>query len=379
VSPCSVSFVEMNQSLRRWLLAALFWIALGAVSVGMSANLPGESGQAITWAFAIQAQSLSIAFWLPISVAVMALVRRFPTGRSNWIQSVSLLVVTVVAITLGRAVFVVVVNPFGIDLPAFVEVVKWSMRSNLLIALMVVGIAHAVVYFEREEQAELKLAQLESRLASAQLESLSAQLNPHFLFNALNSIAELVHHDAVAADRMLVSLSSLLRRSLDALPAQIALLSEELKLLRHYLEIEKVRLGERLQIDWQVDSKCLQALVPVLILQPIVENAIVHAIAKRSAPGQLRVCIEREQEQLVMRVSDSGFGQSVAASAEASGIGLSNTRGRLLNLYGAAHAVVLTQNDTGGTTVTVRLPYRTDPTKISNEEWLHEPVARSDR
>jgi LytS/YehU family sensor histidine kinase len=285
-------------------------------------------------------------------------------------------------IVLAKAVFVVLLTPWFFwypEVPAFAEVLAASLRNNLWITLMVTGIAHALIYFEREQHIQLKLAKLESSLATAQLASLSAQLNPHFLFNALNSVAELVHHDAIAADRMLVALSSLLRRSLDAVPMQVGLLKDELALLHSYLDIEKVRLGERLQLSWAIDEACLEALVPVLILQPIVENAIVHAIAKRQAPGLLSVRIEREQAHLVMRVSDSGGGPFNADRGSSSGIGLSNTRGRLQQIYGDSQAVLLTQNDTGGTTVIVRLPYRTDPTKLKWEEWLHESSAHRNR
>ena len=221
---------------------------------------------------------------------------------------------------------------------------------------MIVGVAHALVYAGRARQRERQAMALESRLAQARLESLSAQLNPHFLFNALNSIAETIHRDPEAADRMLVDLGALLRHSLGASQSQEVALREELVALDHYLGIEKLRLGERLRIEWGIDSASLDARVPHLVLQPLVENAIRHAIATRSTPGELCVRAARNEDRLILEVRDDG---GAHPTPHGSGIGLRNTRARLACLYGGDHLLEIVALVTGGTLVRLDLPYRT--------------------
>jgi sensor histidine kinase YesM len=205
---------------------------------------------------------------------------------------------------------------------------------------------------QRQRQAE----QLQVRLVEIRLESLSAQLNPHFLFNALNSIAEMVHRDAAAADRMLVGLGELLRSSLDHRQRSLVPLHEELRLLRHYLEIEKVRLGERLQLHWDIDERLNDALVPPLLLQPLAENAIRHAIAEKIAPGHLGVQVRSEGPWLLLEVRDDGDGKS--STAPHHGTGLANIRSRLECLFGTDYSLQLDAAPEGGTQAQLRMPLR---------------------
>ncbi len=176
------------------------------------------------------------------------------------------------------------------------------------------------------------MAELETSLTRTQLEALRAQLNPHFLFNALNSVAEMVHRDAELADRMLVSLSALLRDSLSSEQDQLRPLHEELELVDHYLMIEKIRLGERLQVVRDIQADCVDVPIPALILQPLVENAIVHGIARRRSPGSLCVRGRLHDGQLVLEVQNSVAHADVTRSG--TGIGLQSTRSRLQLLYG---------------------------------------------
>ena len=215
-------------------------------------------------------------------------------------------------------------------LPGFADVLATSLSNNFLLAWLVVGIAHGLVYLQRSQQHEQKVRVLEASLAASRLEALRAQLNPHFLFNALNSVAEMVHRDADIADRMLVSLSALLRDGLSTDPAPLRTLREELALVQHYLMIEKIRLAERLVLEMDVPEACLDRTVPALLLQPLVENAIVHGIARRRAPGLLRVSARSVAQGLLIEVTNH---VAPGTSAPGNGIGLASTRSRLALLY----------------------------------------------
>jgi two-component sensor histidine kinase len=201
--------------------------------------------------------------------------------------------------------------------------------------------------------------QLEARLARAQLQSLRLQLHPHFLFNTLNTINALIGTDRRAAERVISGLSELLRMSLSSASEQEVTLARELELLAHYIEIQQIRFQDRLSVRFQIDSEVRSALVPNLMLQPLVENAIRHGIAPRAAPGHVVVTARRTGDRLEMSVVDDGVGET-AGTEHRDGVGLGNTRARLLSLYGADHRFEAGTPPTGGFVVTLEIPYRTD-------------------
>ena len=201
--------------------------------------------------------------------------------------------------------------------------------------------------------------QLEARLARAQLQSLRLQLHPHFLFNTLNTINALIGTDRRAAERVISGLSELLRMSLSSASEQEVTLARELELLAHYIEIQQIRFQDRLTVRFQIDPEARSALVPNLMLQPLVENAIRHGIAPRAAPGHVLVTARRRDERLELRVVDDGVGEAAGAEHR-DGVGLGNTRARLLSLYGADHRFEAGTPETGGFAVTLEIPYRTD-------------------
>ena len=243
------------------------------------------------------------------------------------------------------------------QLPPLPELLWTSVLNNLLMSWMIIGVAHAIIYAERERRRQQHAQELETQLANARLHALSSQLNPHFLFNTLNSIAEMVHRDAEVADRMLMALAALLRHSLDSGQAREVTLGEELELLEHYVSIEQMRLGPRLHFDCDVASDALGARVPHLLLQPLVENAIRHAIAPRIAPGSISVRARRAGGRLLMEVEDDGDAQADPATKGA-GIGLSTTRARLQGLYGPDHSFDVSRRPEGGTLARVDVPFR---------------------
>lgn len=215
-------------------------------------------------------------------------------------------------------------------------------------------------YHNRLREREVETAQLQKELVEARLEALRMQLNPHFLFNTLHAISALIHDSPAAADRVLARLSELLRLSLDQTKPQEVPLSEELAFLDRYLEIEKTRFAERLRVQMEISAEATQALVPYLILQPLVENAIRHGIEPRENVGLLKISASRVDGRLRLLVRDNGDGLTDKGSAAPpQGIGLSNTRARLSHLYGENCRLELSPADGGGLEARIEIPYHT--------------------
>src|SRR5690606_12891499 len=210
-----------------------------------------------------------------------------------------------------------------------------SLANNLLLLWLMVGACHAWLYAARARERERRAARLEADLAGARLQLLASQLNPHFMFNALNSIAEVVHLDPDAADRMLVALGALLRSSLERQATPQVPLREELALLRHYLDIESLRLGDRLRVEWRIGD---DVGVPRWRLQLRAEDGSVHALARRTGPGHLVVEARREGRALHLAVCDDGGGPGPEARP---GHGLANLRARLQQLHGTEASLQL--------------------------------------
>jgi two-component sensor histidine kinase len=201
--------------------------------------------------------------------------------------------------------------------------------------------------------------QLEARLARAQLQSLRLQLHPHFLFNTLNTINALISTDRHAAERVISGLSELLRMSLSSASEQEVSLAKELELLAHYIEIQQIRFQDRLTVTFRIDPDARYALVPNLMLQPLVENAIRHGIAPRAAPGHVVVSAARRGIRLELSVVDDGVGENPRGDHR-DGVGLGNTRARLLSLYGSDHRFEARGASSGGFAVHIEIPYRTE-------------------
>jgi sensor histidine kinase YesM len=202
---------------------------------------------------------------------------------------------------------------------------------------------------------------LDHALRAAELENLRAQLQPHFLFNTLQSISTLLHRDPIAADRMLADLAGLLRLSLQHSAAQEVPLRDELAFLERYLDIMRTRLGDHVVITVEPETEVLDAMVPSLVLQPLVENAIRHGLAGRSEQGRVGVRATRRNGALHLEVWDDGPGLSALSAGERNGIGLTNTRERLARLYGPKSSIETVAMPGRGHTVRVSVPYRTTP------------------
>ncbi|HEY6124710.1 MAG TPA: histidine kinase [Steroidobacteraceae bacterium] len=213
---------------------------------------------------------------------------------------------------------------------------------------------HAATFYRDARDRQMRAVELESLLQQAQLEALRSQLNPHFLFNALHSMAELVHTDPKLAEQLLVRLGELLRQVLQSSTRPEITLAEELEFIRGYVEIEQMRLGERLQVRWDIDAGALEAHVPSLILQPIVENAVQHGVAAATGAGTLLIAARRDGNFLQLEIGDNGPGLAQTSVDRRQGIGLANTRARLQRLYGDRQTFELQAGD--GLTVRIRIP-----------------------
>ena len=237
---------------------------------------------------------------------------------------------------------------------------------NLVTYWGVVGAWYAMDYARRYRESALmsarlraRAAQLELRAGEARMRALRMELNPHFLFNSLNAVAGLVrrNRNREAVD-VIAQLGDLLRLTLDREAGQELPLRDELDLLDRYLSIERVRFADRLTVEMNIDPAVRQALVPVLVLQPLVENAVRHGIARISGPGRIRIGAWREDEELMLEVCDTGAGlRSSGPTPSREGVGLSNTRERLEELYGSTAGLRLADSSTGGVCARIWLPY----------------------
>ena len=199
-----------------------------------------------------------------------------------------------------------------------------------------------------------------TRLAEARLETLTAQLQPHFLFNTLHAISTLMHRDVNAADTMVARLGDLLRRTLDGGDRPEVPLAEELRLLDAYLDIARVRFEDRLTVDMSIPTETAGALVPRFVLQPLVENALQHGIGSRHGRGRVTIQARRDGERLCLSVADDGEAGALQGNGfPREGIGLTNTRQRLRERYGPDHSLHLTRGEDGGLLVAVNIPFRT--------------------
>lgn len=319
---------------------------------------------------------LSCAYiWALLTPLIIRLARRFPVERSKYLRTIAVhLFASALFSSLQLGIYVFVrqwllgdtSRPFS-PLQSFQNIFVAEFHANLLIYWSVLGLCHAYDYYrryrERERRAaqlELEASQLETQLARAQLEALRMQLHPHFLFNTLNTISVLMREDVVTANRMLLRLSDLLRLALKNAGTHEVSLRQEMEFLRSYLEIEQTRFQDRLKVEMEIDAEALDARVPHLILQPLVENAIRHAVAPRPTESTIEIRATRRNGHVELQVRDDGPGIDEAKKeTAANGIGLSNTRARLDKLYGAAHSFHLSSADGGGLQVTITIPFHT--------------------
>jgi len=319
-------------------------------------------GQALYWSFGDWYE------WALLSPFVFWTCRKFPFDRQSWRKSLpvhliadillsGLHAVMCAALAVLQGVVTGKAIVFGTTLNALLAN---RTHYNFAVYAIIVCAWHAWDYYGKFREREAQATQLAGLLAQTQLQALRMQLNPHFLFNSLNAVSSLMLKDVVAANKMIVRLGELLRLALEKSDQQEVSLKQEIEFLRRYLEIEQIRFGERLQLKMDVDPSTLDAFVPNLILQPLVENAIRHAIEPQETIGQIELRSVRDNGSLVLQVSDNGPGltRETACAETRERIGLNNTRERLRKLYGDGQQFELIGNAMGGVTARLSIPFR---------------------
>jgi two-component system, LytTR family, sensor kinase len=345
-----------------------------------------------SWRQAVSFGASFWALWLLFLPAVAWLSFRFPIERRRLVRNVGIhLLACLLMVGTNKASFRTVARIF--PHPKRSEAPGRSPDSNtprlpppaasgtllglraaldVLFYWSLVGVCQAITNFRSSQERERRAAELEARLTSAKLQALRTQINPHFLFNTLNSIATLVYVNPRAADEMLGDLSELLRRSLNSMDEQEIPLAQELEFIWAYIGIEQRRFGERLRVEQMVPEELMKALVPALILQPVVENAIRHGIEPRRGPGLISIEAKQEDKHLHLIVRDNGRGLPGADlnSSGRRGIGLANTQARLQGLYGQDQSFAFGRAEPQGCRVDIHLPFHLEtvhvPT-VSNE------------
>lgn len=350
-----------------WWLVTAFWLFIALASTLEMALLQSANlGQALVVA------TVRLLPWVFLTPFVVWAASVWTLERSTWKRSIWMhLGICAVSLTIVGIVayWSPPLPPVSRSDPAELSRADREPRDTAFVILRrityqlpvfwgLVGVAHALRFYERSKARERREAELEANLAQARLHALRMQLNPHFLFNTLNSIASLVHEQP-QAEGMIEALSELLRLALGASEVHEVTLREELHFLDRYLYIEQIRFGERLRVEQQIDPAALDAAVPTLVLQPLVENAVKHGIETRIAPGLIRIEAQRVGENLQLRVSDNGRGlETPDPGALKEGVGLSNTRSRLRELYGDGASLALRPGNAGGLVAEIQIPWR---------------------
>jgi two-component sensor histidine kinase len=338
----------------------------------------------ISWGYAVSSGALFWVVWLPLMPVLVWLSSAYAFERNRLARNLMVHVLSCgVAVTVSQLAF-----RYFIPMPpppdeavrqrepgvrtsdqnrrALGGFLGFRAGLDTLVYWSLVGACQAIANFRRSEQRERRAAELEARLTRSKLQALRMQINPHFLFNTLNAISTLIYVNPRAADDMLGDLSQLLRRSLDTMEEQEIPLARELQFACAYIGIEQKRFGDRLRLEQSVPEEIAKALVPALILQPLVENAIRHGIEPQRAPGLITIQGKRDGKDLHLIVRDNGKGPPPVGigNSKSPGIGLSNTKARLRELYGPDHQFSFAKVEPRGCLVEIRIPFHTESVKV---------------
>lgn len=351
----------------RWVIIWGVWTFIGLVFTSQFYFSMYRSDRSVEWSYAIYLQMTWAYLWALVTPLILWVAGRFPIERNRWGRNLSFHVLASLLLSTfvtwsGHLLLYLnygwrVGRPYPVD--RAVRFVIENFSEGIGIYLLVAIITYAFSYYNRYRKGELRATQLEAQLSQAQLQALKMQLQPHFLFNTLHSISALLNRDTESARKMITRLGDFLRLTLENSGTQEVTLQQEIEFLKCYLEIERIRFQDRLTTHVDIDPAALDAKVPNLILQPIVENAIRHGIAPRSTPGLIIIQAKQENQLLRIEVRDNGPGLPVNRKDEnlfSKGVGLANTRTRLERLYGTAHRFELINDPLGGLVVTLEIP-----------------------
>jgi signal transduction histidine kinase len=353
----------------RWPLVFGVATLLGIVSSSLALQFTRALGKPTTdWAALVVLNCTYWYVWAIFTPAIVWLSQHFRFERQGLVRallihlpSVALFSFAHIAAMAGMQWWLMIASSRSFSW--WVEVKRSALQNfdwEMMTYWAIAGLSHAVLYYRESRDRALRASQLETQLLEAQMAALQRQLQPHFLFNTLHAISALMHKDVEAADRTLTRLSDLLRLTLESLGQNEHRLKAELDFLAKYLEIEQTRFADRLTVRFDVDPETLDALVPTLLLQPLVENAIKHGISRKSGPGQIDITARPEHGKLWIEVRDDGVGLSeTALTALQKGIGVSTTRARLQHQFGADFRFEFHRLEKG-VAVVVAVPWRAE-------------------
>ena len=340
----------MPRSVASLLAVVVGWTVIAAVFAIASSLTLMLTYQPPQWGRSIATAAAEWGPWAAFTPLVTWLARRHRVTRARWWRSLAVLAPAGLVIVFVKLTLTRILQSAG-GTGDYIAITNVATQSFIYWGL--IAGTYALENARENRARELTAAQLEAALSDARLQLLKMQLQPHFLFNTLNTIAEMVHEDPHHAERMIAGLGVLLRETLDAGGADMIPLHRELELLERYVAIQQVRFGDRLRLRVNVEPHAREALVPSLILQPLVENAIKHGIAARLEAGRIELSAQRTGPDLELRVEDDGPGFAREAGE---GVGLANTKGRLRALFCERHAFHVATTGSGSV-VTIRMPF----------------------
>jgi signal transduction histidine kinase len=356
-------------SSRELVLIFVFWTSLATVTAVNRLLDPRAFGfRVMSPAGPVALIFIEAWVWAAFTPFVFWLSSRVSLEHPRWYIHIPLLIVIGIAISAGIYFLLDVTraeifentprHAFGPgSFAPWREIGRLRFLNQLLVYLAVLTAGFAREYFVRDQARQRQAVELQAQLADARLHALRMQINPHFLFNTLHAISALVDRDPAGVRRMIARLSELLRMTIDQRAADEVPLRDELAFLRRYIEIMEIRFQGTLRVSTTIDNDTLAALVPNLILQPIVENALEHGVSRRNGAGEVEIGSRREGENLILRVRDNGPG--LGEGERDGGVGLSNTRARLAQLYGDAASLTLRPANGGGVVAEMILPFHT--------------------
>jgi two-component system, LytTR family, sensor kinase len=336
------------------------WTAFGLFNANQTYVAAELRGSPISAGRVLSTAMTDAYLWALATIAIFWLARRFPLARGRILPHAAVHLVAGVTLSLARVGVIVALSQWTEMYPprTLTELFYRQFHIYLLFYVLLLGIAWAVYYHARFREREQAAEQLAAGLAEARFQALKMQLHPHFLFNTLNAISALIPQEAQPARRMVARLGDLLRTTLEQEATQEVTLREELEFLEPYLEIEHTRLGDRLSVEFQVEPEALDARVPHLVLQPLVENAVRHGVAPRSGPGAVTIAAAVEGGSLILQVRNTGRAVRERSAREPGGRGLANVRSRLEHLYGADQQLTAGPDGPDGWVTTIRTPFR---------------------
>ncbi len=308
-------------------------------------------------------------------IFVIMFTLRFRLARHNWSRRLPVYLLVMVGFSFLHTTLMAVTRQALFPLVGLgkyyygIMPIRYAMEfaSQIIFFWITVVITHLIAHYREARERELKTAQLETKLAQAELQTLQAQLQPHFLFNALNTISAVIYEDAQTADAMIARLSNFLRALLNTSHSQEVTLQEELNFLSLYLDIMRPRFEERLQVNFEVESATERALVPKLILQPLVENSIKYAADPVSGAVNIAIGAARQNGSLLLQVKDNGPGLATTEpTILTKGFGLSTTIERLKHLYGDRQEMAFREGEGGGLLIQVKVPFQLSSDNLQN-------------